>query len=206
STWRPAAWGGRAAAASTNTHRRRAPSRRRMDQGVPATVAGGTQPGRSLPAEHETEPTAAGPADRMGNRVARAAGKKQTRRKGATSAGTSRTGKRLALAGAKKRARAKPGGRKRAAKKRPAKRTVARKRAATAKRAPAKRTSARTNSVAVGRAGAPSVAPPKARAGDPAAWPDAVRESGAVLRTSTAPAAFSVQREGATMRDQLLFE
>ena len=146
----------------------------------------------------------------MGNRVARAAGKKQTRRKGAKrakpSAGRSRTGKRLALAGAKKRARAKASSRKRAVKKRPAKRTAAKKRAATAKRAPAKRTSARTNSVAVERAGAPSMAPPTMRAGDTATGRGAVAAARPVIRPAAPPAAFSVQRAGATMRDQLFFE
>jgi hypothetical protein len=49
---------------------------------------------RSLPGEHETEPASAGPGDRTGNRVARAAGKKQTRRKSAPRrAASTRAGK-----------------------------------------------------------------------------------------------------------------
>jgi hypothetical protein len=145
-----------------------------------AIVARGAGTRRSCaPGEHETEPASAGPADRTGNRVARAAGKKQTRRKSAKRrASSARAGK--PRAGAKPRVTAK--------------KRVTKARATAAKR-PAKKLArpVRRKAVAVRARKAVAVHARKAAVGPG-------------LRAGTVPPAFAAQRAHATSREELLFE
>ena len=170
-----------------------------------ARVAGGAEPGRSPRTSTNRSRLSAGPADRTGNRVARAAGKKQTRRKSAgRGAKRSRT-RPVRKTGSPPRARAGS----RVAAKRPRRKVKRVAKAGSAKRrSTAKRTTARATA-------RPKAAPRATRkrqaravrAAAPAREPMPPRRSAARRDGATAPpAAFSVQREGASLRDQLLFE
>lgn len=168
--------------------------------------------------KHETEPASAGPADRAGIRVARAARKKQAKtsrpKRGADTRRAERSrAKRVA---AKPRvARRKPtAGRKRAAARPVAKKRAARK-AATAKRVARKRTShkaAAPKRVAKKRASRTAIAPRRVvrkvatskRALRPPST--APRREAAPRPDAPTPPAFAVQRAGASAREHLLFE
>ena len=135
----------------------------------------------------EAAPVSAGAAAERGHRVARAAGKKQTRRKGAgRSASSARSGK--PRAGAKRRAPAKKKVARASAAKRRVKRVVAKRSAA-----PKRSVSARP---AVG--GRPTAAPRPASVRRVPAAVTAVRQ--------VMTPAFASQRAHATLREELLFE
>ena len=161
-----------------------------------AIVARASHPEQGLRREAKPEPASAGSADRMGIRVARAAGKRQARggskRRGATSsrAAPSRAKRRPA-----KRRRSEPARRAKPAAK-PARKTAARRTTARRKARPQAATARRSTAR-------------RAASATPAKRSTAKRAPAKRARAAAAAKpqpAFAVQRAGATSREQLLFE